>query len=139
MEIRIATEKDAVALFELNRLFENEATVEAIAESLQKNDSEVVCIAYEGNVAAGYCAGIIIRSMCYDSRRVDVESLFVREEYRKRGVAAALLKCLEDAITARGIYHFHIMTSITNERALALYKKIGYVRKDQILLEKDVE
>lgn len=138
MEVRTATISDAADLFELNRLFDNDTTVELIKKSLTENDREVVCTAFVAGVAAGYCSGLIVKSMCYRENRADIESLYVKEEYRKLGVGAALIKCLEERLASLGISHFHINTSLDNIKAQALYAKLGYREAGEMLLDKTI-
>ena len=136
MEVRIATIDDISDLFELNALFENDTTLELMKASLIENDNEVVCIAHVNGVAAGYCCGLIIKSMCYSSIRVDIESLYVKDDYRGQGIGEALVKCLEEDVYARGIYHLHIITHSTNTKAQSLYEKLGYSKTGEIMLDK---
>ena len=51
-------------------------------KSLIENDREVVCIAFVDGITAGYCSGLIVKSMCYSENRADIESLYVKEEFR---------------------------------------------------------
>ena len=136
MEVRIATVDDAEGLFGLNELFENDTTIGLLKKSLIENGREVVCIAYVGGVPAGYCSGLIVRSMCYAECRGDIEALFVREEYRRQGVGRALLKCLEKALAAYGVAHYHINTHAENKNAQSLYRELGYIKTGEILMEK---
>ena len=136
MEVRIASRDDADELLALNELFGNATSLELLRESLLENDREVVCIAYCDGVAAGYCCGLIVTSMCYGERRADIEALYVKEEFRRQGIGEALLTCLDECLAARGIQHFHLTTHRDNATAQALYKKLGYVDSGEILMEK---
>ncbi len=138
MEVRLATTGDAEELFLLNELFENITTVEAIKKSLIENDREIICIAYIDGISVGYCAGLVVKSMCYSDYRVDIEALYVRNEYRKQGIGEALISRLEKEAISQGIYHFHINTYSTNTAAQALYQKIGYTQSGEILLDKTI-
>ena len=136
MEVRIATPDDARDLFALNTLFGNSTTLECLRKSLAENDRELVCIAFVDGKAAGYCTGLIVKSMCYADSRADLEALYVKEEHRGRGVGEALLLCQEEALAARGVHHFHIVTQKDNHGARALYTKLGYTPAGEILLDK---
>jgi len=139
MNIRIAGLDDIGSLYELNKLFDNETTVQDMKKTLITNDREIVCIAYMDNIGAGYCTGLIVKSICYNKIRLDVESLFIREEYRKKGIGEELVKFLEKEASARGIKHFHIFTNRNNIKAQALYKKLGYADTGEFLLDKTLE
>ena len=134
MEIKIANKNDIENLFELNRLKGNETEREEMEKYLDSNHYEIICIAYIGNVSVGYCTGLIIKSICYKNGRLDIESLYVKEEYRKKGIGEALIKFIEKEAMAKGINHFHIVTD--NEIALSLYRKLGYNKTEEIFLDK---
>lgn len=136
MEVRLATADDAEDLFALNALFGNETTIERLKRSLRESINEVVCIAFVGGKAAGYCSALIISSMCHGEDRADIEALFVREEYRRQGVGEALIQCLEDALIRLGVRHFHIVTGVDNADAQSLYARLGYAKTGEILLDK---
>lgn len=138
MEVRLATINDIDALFVLNELFENTTTREAMQNTIRENDREIICIAYINGIAAGYCTGLIIKSMCYRQQRIDIETLYVRNECRNQGIGQALIECLQKAAAAYGIYHFHISTHQANTSAQALYRKIGYAHTGEILLDKTI-
>ena len=139
MMIREATVEDAEALFALNSLFENDSPVEMIRAGLLESDREIIVIAYLDDEAIAFGTGLIIKSICYRGRRMEVESLFVKENHRKRGVGKAVLDFLEQCAVSRGIYHFHINVRATNNAAYDMYTKSGYQSFSEVLLEKDIE
>jgi hypothetical protein len=85
MDIRLATEYDLADLFALNELFGNSNSMAKMNEALHGETGDIVCIARVDGVAAGFCAGFIVRSVCHGNARADIEALFVREEYRRMG------------------------------------------------------
>lgn len=109
MEVKIANTEDVKDLFELNTLFGNVTTVELMEKCLFENNYEISCIAYEG-IAAGFCSGHIVNSICYGEKRAEIEAWYVKENYRRQGIGKALLSCLEKAFAELGIYHYHINT-----------------------------
>ena len=83
MNIKLASINDIANLYELNRLFDNDSSKEEMENFIKNNDREIICIAYIDNIAVGFCTGLIIKSICYKNCRLDIESLYVKEEYRK--------------------------------------------------------
>ena len=81
MLIRAATVNDAEVLLELNSLFGNETTLGLLEQSILENDREIIGIAYIDNLAVGYCTGLVVKSMCYSSPRMDIETLYVKEKH----------------------------------------------------------
>ena len=137
MKLKIVDINDAENLYELNKALGNETTKEAMENCIVKNNHEIVCIAYIDNVAVGYCAGLIIKSICHKNCRIDIESLFVREEYRNKGIGKALIDFIEKEASVKNIKHFHINTGKNNTSARMLYEKLGYTDTGEILLEKE--
>jgi len=125
MEARLAAVGDLEALFLLNALFGNETTREAMRESLLDREREIACVAFVDSAAAGFAAGFVVRTLCHARPRVEIEALFVREEFRGRGAGEALLKCLESEAASRGIRNFHLNVRADNRAARALYQKCG--------------
>jgi len=137
--IKIADINDAENLYELNALLGNETSIEGMRELIRQNNREIICIAYIDNAAAGYCTGFIVKSVCHGNCRLDIESLFVKEEYRNKGVGKALINFLEKQAHAKNIFHFHINTGEDNLAAQGLYRKLGYAHTGEILLDKTIE
>lgn len=71
------------------------------------------------------------RDNCY------LQDLFVAEDARGQGVAAALIEAVAQAAKARGAARFYWLTQDTNARARALYDRVaqyrGFIRYDHPL------
>ena len=139
MTIRTVELKDIDGLFQLNKLFENETSKDIMEKYIETNDHEIICIAYMDNIAVGYCTGLIVKSVCYNNSRLDIESLFVKEEYRKKGIGKALINFMEKEARAKNILHFHINTNRKNITARSFYEKLGYKDTGEILLDKTLD
>ena len=136
MLIKIADETDIENLYELNKLFENDASKEEMIEFMKLYNHEIICIAYEDDIAVGYCTGLIVKSICYKNPRLDIESLFVIDKYRKRGIGKLLIDYMEKEAMSKNIQHFHVITNNLNIKAKKLYEKNGYKNTGEILLDK---
>ena len=55
-----------------------------------------------------------------------IVSLYVKEEYRKKGIATQLIKCCEDTARRQGRRFISLDILSGNDKALALYKKLGF-------------
>ena len=55
-----------------------------------------------------------------------IVSLYVKEEYRKKGIATQLIKCCEDTARRQGRRFISLDILAGNEKALALYRKLGF-------------
>ena len=126
MKIKIAEKEDLIGLFELNSLFGNDNPIEKMEKHLIQNNSEIICIAYLNNMAVGYCAATIIESVCYKNNRLDIEVLFVKEEYRNKGIGKALINFIEKEALRLNLKHFHVSANKGDENVIDLYKKLNY-------------
>lgn len=138
MELRLATIDDVDGLFELCTLFFDgfANTKERMRRSLEDSGREVVCVAFEGALAVGFCIGLIIKSVCYANPRGEIEVLYVRDEFRGKGVGLALMSFTEERLRSLGINHFHLTTDTNNLNAQRLYEKLGFEKTGEILYDK---
>lgn len=127
--VRRAAENDAQALYTLNREFngaEGTSSADGIARSLRENPIETVILALVDGTPAGFACGQVHESMCYPSAPGELTELYVREEYRRRGVASRLLDALEGEFRGRSIPELLLVTGADNEAARAFYESRGY-------------
>jgi ribosomal-protein-alanine N-acetyltransferase len=66
-----------------------------------------------------------------------VEDLFVEKKYRDRGIGRRLLSCAEDCLRSRGAGKLKLTVTETNEKAISLYRKMGY-KVTRLRMEKDL-
>ena len=138
MEMKIVTTDNIHELHELCTMFGVTTTTDTMMKTLAENDREIVCIAYIDGVPVGFISGLIVISACYAEVRAEVEALYVKSEYQRRGIGEALVKYLEKLFIAQGISHFHIATHSDNLSAQSLCKKLGYSKTGEILLDKTI-
>lgn len=110
---------------------------QAILASLGAGN-ELVAIAMVGDASAGFACGQLQHSFCYDHPEAFITELYVRESFRRRGVAAGLLDFLERELRRSGATHVHLVTGEGNSAAQALYTKQGYLRCGHITLRKEL-
>jgi len=55
------------------------------------------------------------------------EDLVVAPEQRKRGIGAALLRHVVEQARAEGVLRITLLTDMQNERAQAMYRRVGFV------------
>ena len=63
-----------------------------------------------------------------DARTVEIKRMFVRPEFRGRGIARAILNALEAAAGHRGHTHSVLETAARQPEAIAHYRASGYGR-----------
>ncbi|MGI6694874.1 MAG: GNAT family N-acetyltransferase [Christensenellales bacterium] len=84
----------------------------------------------------GFCCGQVFRSICYENHHAEITELFVREEYRRRGVGARLIAFMEAEFYKQGIRHFQLFTGASNAAAQAFYHSCGYRATDEVMFRK---
>jgi GNAT superfamily N-acetyltransferase len=80
-----------------------------------------VIVFYENNVAVG-CGAFREK----ESDTVEVKRMFVNPDYRKRGIAAAILKELENWAAELNYTYTILETGKKQPEAISLYQKSGY-------------
>lgn len=134
----MANISDIANLFEMNELFNGVGynSVEMIQKSIEYNQQEVVAIAYEKGMAAGFACAQVFWSMCYDVKYAEITELFVKEPFRKKGFGRGLISFLEKTFEQQGIFDFQLFTSEDNENAQRFYEKMGYARDRELMYRK---
>ncbi|MCH5291892.1 MAG: GNAT family N-acetyltransferase [Treponema sp.] len=129
MEIRLATAKDAPQLFCLNEQFNGAgvATLEGIRGSLAGGHQEVVFVADLGGVLAGFVCVQLKKSFCYSSLAAEITEVFVRQDFRRRGIASRMIEAAERHCRRNyPLGEFTLLVGKSNLAAYALYKSLGF-------------
>ena len=71
----------------------------------------------------GYTVGSIVQ---HDFREAWILRLGVREDHRRKGIGAALLKAVLDALHARYACTVRLTVSLKNQPAIRLYERQGF-------------
>jgi putative acetyltransferase len=79
-----------------------------------------VIVAYDGNNLAG-CASF----RHYDTGIAEVKRVFVKKEYRGRGISKQLMLLLEDRAREKGYKRLILETGLPLKAAIELYKNWG--------------
>ena len=79
-----------------------------------------------GRIADQLVASGAAKIMQDDGNYAEIKRVFVRDEYRGRGLSNAIMQYLETELQARGITLFRLETGVKQPAALGLYRKLGY-------------
>jgi ribosomal-protein-alanine N-acetyltransferase len=74
----------------------------------------------------GSLAGFLLLEMSPRRRLASIITLDVREEFRRRGCATALMFTAEEILRAQQIKICELQVDVGNDRALAFYHKHGF-------------
>ncbi len=120
MKIRIMTASDAEAAACLDQeCFSQPWTADGFRETLSYDYALFICVEEEGQFA-GYCG--LVQS--FDEG--EIVNVAVRETFRGRGIARAMMKELMRLGNERGINRFILEVRVSNEPALNLYRSFGF-------------
>ena len=105
-------------------------SIEYIKQRLTNKESTIFFVE-EDNV----CIGIVQLYITFDSlelsKKIILYDLFVRSEYRKKGIGAMLMDASKDFAENNGITGIELSTAISNGTAQRLYESLGYERDNE--------
>ncbi|MEG1528638.1 MAG: GNAT family N-acetyltransferase [Clostridia bacterium] len=139
--VRVAQTDDAVQLEMLNNEFngKGETSLENIRKSLLNNEREIVVVYCDRNLLVGFTCVQLKKSFCYDDYMPEITEVYVKVEYRNRGIATAMITFAEDYCKHNfGVHEFELLTGENNNTAQKVYQKIGYAGDGEIHLSKRV-
>ena len=143
MRIRVAEEKDwgdIKAMLEEIHRFESqfdptylvdEETAEVLEKWIKKGTKKdgVVFVAEKDGEILGFACGWITKrpEHLYKERLMgDFCYLFVKEEYRGKGIGRKLAETMLDFFRKKGVRFVVLETHLKNERARELYRELGF-------------
>ena len=131
-----ATVKDLQQMVELlGVLFTDEAEFHPDADK-QKRAIEAILanptigrlfVAREGKRVVAMASLLYTVSTAEGGKAAWFEDLVVHPDERKRGIGEALLKAVVDHARADGVLRITLLTDMQNERAQAMYRRVGFV------------
>lgn len=121
-EIRIhpMTERDVSGIAEIEReCFSEPWSEEGIRSELRNENARFYVAEFMGGIA-GYLGMHIVLDECY------IANIAVKEKFRRKGIADKLLSLGEERAKEEGCAFITLEVRVSNEKAIALYKKRGY-------------
>lgn len=91
------------------------------AEANRPESFDSLLVAYEGAVPVG--CGSWKRA---DETAAEIKRIYVLPEYRRRGIASAIIRALEESIARAGYNRIILETARTTEDSEKLYLAAGY-------------
>ena len=135
LQIKIAQPDDFEKIGEVFNLYrqfyEKESNIEAcknyIHERLINNEAQIFYIENEKE-----CMGITQLYTTFDSlelsKKIILYDLFVRSEYRNKGIGRMLMNAAKSFAEKKGVTSIELSTSINNKNAQSLYESLEYQR-----------
>ena len=125
IKIRVATDRDLRDMFRLERMcFEIEAFSIQQLRYLINTGTSIALVAECDGQFAGFTIGLTNRNRSGKYGRV--YTLDVDEVFRRRGVAETLMDALIQGFEDTGCSRCFLEVKIDNNKAIALYEKMGF-------------
>jgi ribosomal protein S18 acetylase RimI-like enzyme len=99
--------------------------------SLLSDWNFIALAAVEGESVLGGLAGYVLRKFEQCRSEFYIYDLAVARSHRRRGVATAMIRKLQDIAAERGIYVIFVQADYGDDPAIALYSKLG--AREQVL------
>ena len=95
------------------------------AEPNRPENMNALAVAYEGEIPIACGAWKAV-----DSETAEIKRIYVKEEYRRRGAASALIRTLEENAALSGRHKLILETAVDTTGSHALYLSLGYQLRD---------
>lgn len=105
----------------LNELVGGEENRAAYIPYNKLDDIHDVVLAYDGEIVVGSAS-----FKKYDDESAEVKRVFIKEEYRGKGISKELMNLLEDVAKKKGFKYLILESGELLVVAMALYRQIGY-------------
>lgn len=92
-----------------------------------------------GGDVAGYIVLTLGFSLEYHGRDALIDEIYVREDYRGRGIGTRGLEFIEGICRELEVKALHLAVERANRNAQAVYRRAGFVEHDRYLMTKWVE
>ena len=146
MNVRTATSDDREVVLELVAEFHEfagysfDAFVQrAVEELAARHRWSVILLADQNDQSVGYGAVCYGFSVEFGGRDAFVDELYVRPSARGRGVGRALLEEMIGHCRAQGIRAVHLEVDDGNDRAAALYERVGFERQASAIMTLELD
>jgi GNAT superfamily N-acetyltransferase len=136
IDFGVASPKDLPQLVELlGHLFAQEAEFQPDADKQKRALGAILAnpsvgtlyVAREGRRPVAMASLLYTISTAEGGKAAWFEDLVVHPDERKRGIGEALLKHVIEQARAEGITRITLLTDMQNERAQAMYRRVGFV------------
>ena len=137
--VRIATVQDAEQLEILNNEFngDGETSLDNIRASVADNKQEVIVVDEQNGELTGFVCVQLKKSFCYDDYMPEITEVYVKPQYRRHGVARAMITYAEEYCKSHYPLHkFELLTGAENDVARIAYAKLGYCEDAELHLAK---
>jgi len=143
LPIRPATEADLPTLIEMQRDFYALEGIEFDAGAAQRSMGMLISdpmlgrlLVIEEDTVVGFAAIMFGFSLEFRGRSALLDELYVAPHARGRGLGSAMLRFVEDLCADASATVLQLEVRRDNDRANALYQRVGFFDRENMLLSK---
>lgn len=118
--------------------FDERATPAALRQLLSDASCGRVYLMLAGVDVVGYIVLTFGFSLEFHGRDALVDEIYIKENYRGRGIGKQALQFIESVCRELGVHALHLEVERANTTAQAVYRKSGFQDHDRYLLTKRV-
>jgi GNAT superfamily N-acetyltransferase len=119
--------------------FDEQSALSALRQLLADASFGRVYLMLAGGDVAGYIVLTLGFSLEYHGRDALIDEIYVREDYRGRGIGTRGLEFIEGICRELEVKALHLAVERANRNAQAVYRRAGFVEHDRYLMTKWVE
>ncbi|NIK80601.1 GNAT superfamily N-acetyltransferase [Paenibacillus castaneae] len=99
----------------------------------------MIAVAEISGKIVGFGCAQSFYSFCYEEPYGEITELYVEEAAQRKGIAIAIISCLEENLRERGVKSMKVLTGRRNNAAIRTYEHCNYVKDDEQMLKKRLE
>ena len=116
--------------------YDDQAARAALQRILNDDSFGKIWLIQLNEIAIGYVVLTLGFSLEFRGRDALIDEIYLRADYRGRGIGRRALEFVGDACRSLGVQALHLEVERKNTSAQALYRKCGFVDHDRYLLTK---
>ena len=124
--------------YQFNKITFDERVIKAFTALLSDEQLGLIWLICDRDRPIGYVAVTYFFSMEYHGRCGLVDELYIREAYRSQGIGNRVFIMLEDYLKSQSMRSLSLVVDFWNDKAEALYTKIGFRREKRHLMVKHI-
>ncbi len=127
IKIRFASPEDAQELIDMNREFNgvDNLNIEEVKNDIAQG-RELIAVADAQECLAGFCCVQVYKSFCYNKSIAELTELYVRPEFRHKGLASRMINAQVNAIKPLGVSELEVITAADNRAGHTVYRANGF-------------
>ena len=124
--------------YQFDKITFDEKVIKAFTALLSDEQLGLIWLICDRDRPIGYVAVTYFFSMEYHGRCGLIDELYIREAYRGQGIGKRVFIMLEDYLKSQSMRSLSLVVDFWNDKAEALYTKIGFRREQRHLMVKHI-